>query len=98
MSSADEVDLGQLSQSEQSALQTYMTVTGQDPAAAIPLLRRSQWNVQVGWTPGVYNPTVSVLTSGRSYRSPFQSSLTAKAPILSRKLAPHLIPRRDLPA
>lgn len=47
MSSADEVDIGRLSESEREALQTYTTVTGQEPAAAIPLLRRSQWNVQV---------------------------------------------------
>jgi FAS-associated factor 2 len=47
MSSADGPDIGQLSETEQAALQTYMTVTGQEPDAAIPLLRRSQWNVQV---------------------------------------------------
>lgn len=47
MSSADSPDIGQLSESEQTALQTYVSVTGQEPEAAIPLLRRSQWNVQV---------------------------------------------------
>jgi FAS-associated factor 2 len=46
--SADEVDLDQLSESERSALEQYTSVTGQDLAEAIPLLRRSQWNVQVG--------------------------------------------------
>lgn len=45
--SADEIDIAELSPSEQEALQTYTTVTGQEPSAAIPLLRRSQWNVQV---------------------------------------------------
>lgn len=45
--SADEVDIGLLSENEREALQTYTTVTGQDLAAAIPLLQRSQWNVQV---------------------------------------------------
>ncbi|KAL2220798.1 UBX domain protein [Thermoascus aurantiacus ATCC 26904] len=44
---ADEIDIAQLSESEQAALQTYTTITGQEPAAAIPLLRRSQWNVQI---------------------------------------------------
>lgn len=47
MSAAD-LDLDQLSPSERTALETYTTVTGQEPADAITLLRRSQWNVQVG--------------------------------------------------
>lgn len=47
MSSA-EVDLDQLSESERSALEQYTSVTGQELAEAVPLLRRSQWNVQVG--------------------------------------------------
>lgn len=42
-----EVDLDQLSDSEKTALEMFMAVTSQDPAEAIPLLRRSQWNVQV---------------------------------------------------
>lgn len=46
MSSA-ELDISQLSDSERSALDTYIAVTGQEPSEAIPLLRRSQWNVQV---------------------------------------------------
>lgn len=41
------VDVSQLSDSEKSALDTYIAVTGQEPAAAVPLLRRSEWNVQV---------------------------------------------------
>lgn len=47
MSSDGSADSGQLSTGQQDALQTYMTVTGQEPDAAIPLLQRSQWNVQV---------------------------------------------------
>ncbi|KAJ5819365.1 hypothetical protein N7474_004956 [Penicillium riverlandense] len=42
-----DLDIGQLSDSERSALETYTTLTGQEPAEAIPLLRRSQWNVQI---------------------------------------------------
>ncbi|KAE8151960.1 hypothetical protein BDV25DRAFT_151861 [Aspergillus avenaceus] len=45
--SSSGLDIAQLSDSEQSALETYTTVTGQEPAEAIPLLRRSQWNVQI---------------------------------------------------
>lgn len=43
-----ELDLDQLSDSERTALETYTTLTGQEQSEAIPLLRRSQWNVQVG--------------------------------------------------
>ncbi|KAJ5466038.1 hypothetical protein N7530_009825 [Penicillium desertorum] len=45
--SQPEVDLDQLSDSEKSMLEMYMAVTSQEPSEAIPLLRRSQWNVQI---------------------------------------------------
>ncbi|PWY84089.1 UBX domain protein [Aspergillus eucalypticola CBS 122712] len=41
------LDISQLSDSERSALETYTAVTGQEHSEAIPLLRRSQWNVQI---------------------------------------------------
>ncbi|EXJ59463.1 uncharacterized protein A1O5_12088 [Cladophialophora psammophila CBS 110553] len=40
-------DIAQLSASQQEALQTYTSVTDQDPIAAIPLLQRCEWNVQI---------------------------------------------------
>ena len=43
-------DISQLSQSQQEALQTYTSVTDQDPLAAIPILQRSEWNVQIAIT------------------------------------------------
>jgi FAS-associated factor 2 len=43
-------DISQLSESQQAALQTYTSVTDQDPIAAIPLLQRSEWNVQIAIT------------------------------------------------
>lgn len=46
MSSPD-IDVSQLSESERTALETYTAVTSQDISEAVPLLRRSQWNVQV---------------------------------------------------
>ncbi|RDW80234.1 hypothetical protein BP6252_04872 [Coleophoma cylindrospora] len=46
MASAN-MDVSQLSESQQLALQQYMSVTDQDVAAAIPLLQRSQWNVEI---------------------------------------------------
>jgi len=53
---SEELDLDQLSPTERSALETYTTVTGQEPAEAIALLRRSQWNVQVGKQLSPYSP------------------------------------------
>ncbi|KAH6973400.1 hypothetical protein BKA56DRAFT_491292 [Ilyonectria sp. MPI-CAGE-AT-0026] len=43
----DEFDLGQLSTSQQDALNQYTQVTNQELNEAIPLLRRSEWNVQI---------------------------------------------------
>ncbi|KFY23236.1 hypothetical protein V493_05998 [Pseudogymnoascus sp. VKM F-4281 (FW-2241)] len=47
MATPGEVDIGQLSQSQQEALQQYTSVTDQEVQAAIPVLQRSQWNVQL---------------------------------------------------
>jgi hypothetical protein len=47
MAAAGEIDLGQLSASQQEALQQYTQVTNQEIQDAVPLLRRSEWNVQV---------------------------------------------------
>lgn len=41
------LDLGQLSSTQQEALNQYTQVTNQEITEAIPLLRRSEWNVQV---------------------------------------------------
>ncbi|PGH28289.1 hypothetical protein AJ80_00180 [Polytolypa hystricis UAMH7299] len=46
----EDIDPSQLSVSQQDALQTYLAVTGQEPAAALPLLQRSEWNVQIAIT------------------------------------------------
>ncbi|QUC21830.1 uncharacterized protein UV8b_06071 [Ustilaginoidea virens] len=40
-------DVGQLSPTQQQALQQYIQVTDQDVESAVPLLERSQWNVQI---------------------------------------------------
>jgi FAS-associated factor 2 len=45
-----EVDISQLNETQQLALQQYTSVTDQDIGAAIPLLQRSQWNVEVKFT------------------------------------------------
>ncbi|RVX72569.1 hypothetical protein B0A52_03965 [Exophiala mesophila] len=41
------LDIGDLNPSQQEALQTYTAVTDQDPVAAIPILQRAEWNVQI---------------------------------------------------
>ena len=40
-------DISSLSSRQQEALQTYTSVTDQDPLAAIPILQRAEWNVQI---------------------------------------------------
>lgn len=47
MASEGEFDLAQLSATQQEALQQYTQVTNQEITDAVPLLQRSQWNVQV---------------------------------------------------
>jgi FAS-associated factor 2 len=41
------VDIAQLTEDQQLALQQFTAVTDQDIKDAVPLLRRCQWNVQV---------------------------------------------------
>ncbi|KAI6089328.1 hypothetical protein F4821DRAFT_268481 [Hypoxylon rubiginosum] len=47
MASNGDIDIGQLTPEQQSALEQYTQVTAQDVKDAIPLLLRSQWNVQI---------------------------------------------------
>lgn len=58
MASDSAFDIGQLSSERQQALQQYTDVTGQEITDAIPLLERSQWNVQVhtDWAPVSLTP------------------------------------------
>ncbi|KAH8586537.1 hypothetical protein B0O99DRAFT_557919 [Bisporella sp. PMI_857] len=42
-----DVDTSALSEAQQLALQQFTSVTDQEPAAAIPLLQRSEWNVTI---------------------------------------------------
>ncbi|KAI9825532.1 MAG: hypothetical protein M1819_000524 [Sarea resinae] len=76
MASAD-VDLGQLSESQQLALQQFTSVTDQELGAAIPILRRSQWNVQVAiakfFDGETADPVAEALASSRA-PPPRQSS------------------------
>ena len=41
------VDIAQLTEDQQLALQQFTAVTDQDINQAVPLLQRCQWNVQV---------------------------------------------------
>ncbi|KAI1080503.1 hypothetical protein F5B20DRAFT_589278 [Whalleya microplaca] len=47
MASNGDVDVSQLTPEQQSALEQYTQVTAQDIKDAVPLLERSQWNVQI---------------------------------------------------
>lgn len=46
--SNQDFDPMQLNENQQLALGTYTSVTNQEPSAAVSLLQRSEWNVQVG--------------------------------------------------
>ncbi|KAH9905318.1 hypothetical protein F4778DRAFT_702164 [Xylariomycetidae sp. FL2044] len=50
MASDASLDISRLSAEQQSALEQYTQVTAQEPKDAIPLLERSQWNVQYAIT------------------------------------------------
>jgi len=41
------LDIAQLTEDQQLALQQYTSVTDQDIDSAVPLLQRCQWNAQV---------------------------------------------------
>ena len=45
--SSPSLDISQLNEVQQTALQTYTSVTDQEPLAAIPILQRCEWNVQI---------------------------------------------------
>jgi len=45
--SSSSADISSLTEEQQSSLQQYTSITNQEVDAAIPLLQRSQWNVQV---------------------------------------------------
>ncbi|KAI0012042.1 hypothetical protein F4779DRAFT_570173 [Xylariaceae sp. FL0662B] len=47
MTSDGDVDISRLSPEQQSALEQYTQVTAQDIKDAVPLMERSQWNVQI---------------------------------------------------
>jgi hypothetical protein len=84
---SSEVDIGQLSDSQQEVLQQYTAVTNQELEAAIPLLQRSQWNVQVGFYSrhnNIARPDITRLLS--------QSSLMESKQIQSQKLWQHKMP------
>jgi len=52
-----QLDIAQLSEEQQLALQQYTAVTDQNLDAAVPLLQRCEWNVQVRFT-GTIMPSI----------------------------------------
>ena len=71
-------DISQLSESQQTALETYTSVTNQDPLEAIALLQRSQWNVQIG---------ITRFFEGEPTSDPFAEAQAAHPPISTRRVA-----------
>lgn len=55
----EEPNTRQLSEPQKLALEQYRAVTDQDVGAAIPLLQRSQWNVEVCPPRGPVKPALS---------------------------------------
>ena len=55
------MDIGNLDESQQLALGTYTSVTNQEPTQAIPLLQRSEWNVQVCHTKLAASPRITAV-------------------------------------
>lgn len=93
-----DVDMDQLSSTQQEALQQYIAVTDQDIKDAVPLLERSEWNVQVS----LYHYGLSVAQLAHSIlthiRSLLPSSSTARDPTLSLKQWPPKRSRESPPA
>lgn len=59
MADATDFDLSQLTSGQQASLQQYTDVTGQEIKDAVPLLQRSQWNLEVCLSYGLPSPLES---------------------------------------
>jgi FAS-associated factor 2 len=73
---ADEVDIASLTSDQQLALQQFTAVTDQDLAAAIPLLQRCQWNVQIA---------IARFFDGEPAEDPVAAAAAAPAPQDTRR-------------
>lgn len=71
-------DISQLSAPQQEALQTYTAVTDQDPIAAIPILQRAEWNVQIA---------IARFFDGEPTTDPLAEAQAALPPTSSRQTA-----------
>ncbi|KPI43916.1 UBX domain-containing protein 10 [Cyphellophora attinorum] len=70
-------DISQLTATQQEALQTYTSVTDQDPLAAIAMLQRAEWNVQIAiarFFDG--EPTTDALAEARAAMAPVPRQTT----------------------
>ncbi len=63
MASPDDGDANHLTESQQQALETLTSVTNQELADAISLLKRSEWNVQVYSTSREYSKAQALILS-----------------------------------
>ncbi|KAJ9630142.1 uncharacterized protein PV06_04985 [Exophiala oligosperma] len=102
-------DISQLDPAQQEALQTYTSVTDQDPLAAISLLQRCEWNVQIAIArffdgePAV-DPVAEAqaalpATSARQTSNlQYESLLSATRPLVSRQNPEDVVQRVDTSA
>jgi len=90
--SGNDFDPSQLNESQQLALGTYTSVTNQEPSAAIPLLQRSEWNVQVR-SPQLRDKSSLECFTDSVHRLRSPNSLTAKSQIQSQKLTRNYSPQ-----
>ncbi|EXJ83648.1 hypothetical protein A1O1_07272 [Capronia coronata CBS 617.96] len=91
-------DISQLNPAQQEALQTYTAVTDQDPIAAIPLLQRCEWNVQIAiarFFDG--EPATDPLAEARSALPPTSARQTANLQFESLVSSVRSVPLRQDP-
>ncbi|SZF04718.1 unnamed protein product [Blumeria hordei] len=104
-------DNNNLTEQQQLALQTYSSVTDQDIETAIPLLRRSQWNVEIAiakfFDGETLDPTVEAISSqGPSIDRPRRLENLQETALLNSVLpsvrqprpdpAPRIVPQLDV--
>ena len=89
--STPDLDINQLTETQQLALQQFTSVTDQEPGDAIPLLRRSEWNVTACKGPTLCY--VPMLTNGQIAISKFFDGEAAD-PIVEARAAQQIPPPR----
>lgn len=93
----ESVDIGSLDASQQEALQMYTSVTDQEPSAAIPLLQRSEWNVQIAITKFFDGETADPLEEARRQAAAVPTQTGSSGVLLDDLHASQIRYRRPVP-